>query len=70
MKEMAKIIVSSRYVRNTPKRSAANLVRYMGTREGVEKVPVGIEDGPATVRQQRLIKDLLKTDADAKNTFK
>ena len=69
VKEMAKIIVSSRYVRNTPKRSAANLVRYMGTREGVEKVPVGIEDGPATVRQQRLIKDLLETDADAKNTF-
>ncbi len=69
MKQMAKIIVSSRYVRNTPKRSAANLVRYMGTREGVEKVPIGNEDGPATVRQQRLIKDLLKTDADAKNTF-
>lgn len=69
VKEMAKIIVSSRYVRNTPNRSAANLVRYMGTREGVEKVPVGIEDGPATVRQQRLIKDLLETDADAKNTF-
>ena len=69
MKPMAKIIVSSRYVRNTPKRSAANLVRYMGTREGVEKVPVGNEDGPATVRQQRLITDLIKTDADAKNTF-
>lgn len=66
---MAKVIVSSRYVRNTPKRSAANLVRYMGTREGVEKVPVGIEEGPATVRQQRLIHDLIKTDADAKNTF-
>ncbi len=38
VKKMAKIIVSSRYVRNTPKHSAANLVRYMGTREGVEKV--------------------------------
>lgn len=69
VKNMAKIIVSSRYVRNTPKRSAANLVRYMGTREGVEKVPIGNEDGPATVRQQRLIKDLLETDADANNTF-
>ena len=69
VKKMAKIIVSSRYVRNTPRSNAANLVRYMGTREGVEKVPVGVEDGPATVRQQRLINDLIKTDADAKNTF-
>ena len=64
---MAKLIMTSRYLRNTPKRNAANLVRYMGTREGVERVPAAEKLAPATVRQQRLIKDLLKADADAKN---
>lgn len=64
---MAKIIVTSRYIRNTPKRNAANLVKYMGTREGVERVPSAEKPAPATVRQQRLIKDLLKADADARN---
>ena len=64
---MAKLIMTSRYLRNTPKRNAANLVRYMGTREGVERVPAAEKPAPATVRQQRLIKDLLKADADAKN---
>lgn len=62
---MPKIIVTSRYMRNTPKRNAANLVKYMGTREGVEKVARGIDHAPATVRQQRLIKDILKYDSDA-----
>ena len=63
---MPKIIVTSRYMRNTPKRTAADLVRYMGTREGVKKLPEGFDSSPATVRQQRLIKEILNTVADAK----
>lgn len=62
---MPKIIVTSRYMRNTPKRNAANQVKYMGTREGVEKVARGIDHAPTTVCQQRLIKDILKYDSDA-----
>ena len=31
---MAKIIVTSRFIRNSPKQNAGNLVKYMGTREG------------------------------------
>ena len=62
---MPKIIVTSRYMRNTPKRTAGNLVKYMGTREDVEKLPSGINHSPSTVRQQRLIKDILKYDSDA-----
>lgn len=57
---IAKIIVTSRYMRNTPKRSATNLVKYMGTREGVEKVAEGIDNSPATIRQQRLVKDIIR----------
>ena len=64
---MPKIIVTSRYMRNTPNRTVSNLVKYMGTREGVEKIPTGLDHSPATVRQQRLIKDVLKTDEKAKS---
>ena len=32
----------------------------MGTREGVEKVAAGVDNTPATVRQQRLVKDIIK----------
>lgn len=63
----AKIIVTSRYMRNTPKRSATNLVKYMGTREGVERVAHGIDSAPATVRQQRLVQDIIKFDRSAKD---
>lgn len=63
----AKIIVTSRYMRNTPKRSATDLVKYMGTREGVEKVAEGIDNAPATVRQQRLVQDIIKFDRSAKD---
>lgn len=64
---MAKIIVTSRYMRNSPKRSATNLVKYMGTREGVERVAQGIDGAPATVRQQRLVQDIIKFDRSAKD---
>ncbi len=64
---MAKIIVTSRYMRNSPKRSATNLVKYMGTHEGVERVAEGIDNTPATVRQQRLVQDILKFDSAAKD---
>ena len=40
---MAQIILSSRYIKNPKKVNAGKLVKYMGTREGVEKLPKGIE---------------------------
>ena len=64
---MAKIIVTSRYMRNSPKRSATTLVKYMGTREGVEKVAEGIDNAPATVRQQRLVQDIINFDRSTKD---
>ena len=54
-------------MRNTPKRSVTDLVKYMGTREGVEKVAEGIDNSSATVRQQRLVQDILKFDSAAKD---
>ena len=54
----AKIIFTSRYIRNASR--AGNLVKYMGTREGVEKLPYGVDHSPATKKQQGLIASIVK----------
>ena len=61
---MPKIIVTSRYMRNSPKRTASRLVKYMGTREGVEKLP-GIDNRPATKKQIDLVADCITTVPEA-----
>ena len=55
---MAKIIFTSRYIRNASR--AGNLVKYMGTREGVEKLPYGIDHSPSTKKQDDLIASIAK----------
>jgi hypothetical protein len=55
---MAKIIFTSRYIRNASR--AGNLVKYMGTREGVEKLPYGVDHSPATKKQDDLIASIVK----------
>ncbi len=52
---MPKIIFTSRYIKNLAKANAGKLIRYMGTREGVEKLPNGIDHKPATRKQRELI---------------
>lgn len=64
---MPKIIFTSRYTRNPKASNSGKLLRYMATRESVEKVAVGIDRSPSTVRQQRLIKNILKTFPEAKD---
>lgn len=53
---MAKIIFTSRYFRNPKRSNVGKLVKYMGTREGVEKLPNGIDNSPSTKSQQRVCK--------------
>ena len=55
---MVKIIFTSRYIRNASR--AGNLVKYMGTREGVERLPYGVDHSPATKKQQDLIANIIK----------
>ena len=55
---MAKIIFTSRYIRNASR--AGNFVKYMGTREGVEKLPYGVDHSPATKKQDDLIASIVK----------
>lgn len=52
---MPKIIFTSRYIKNPAKVNAGKLIRYMGTREGVEKLPNGIDNKPPTKKQRELI---------------
>lgn len=63
---MAKIIFTSRYFRNPKRSNVGKLVKYMGTREGVEKLPNGIDNSPATKSQQRLINSITKHYPESK----
>lgn len=48
---MPKIIFTSRYIKHPAKVNAGKLIRYMGTREGVEKLLNGIDNKPPTQKQ-------------------
>lgn len=52
---MPKIIFTSRYIKNPARANAGKLVRYMGTRDGVEKLPGGIDNKPVTKKQKELV---------------
>lgn len=58
---MAKVFFTSNFYKNPAKANTGKLLRYIGTRESVEKLPTGIDHSPSTVRQQRLIAEVLKS---------
>ena len=65
---MPKIIVTSTFRKGGgagKKGSAGGLLKYMGTREGVEKLPLSQAKAPATKQQQSLIDTVLKRIPDA-----
>jgi hypothetical protein len=65
---MPKIIVTSTYRKGGgagKKGGAGGLLKYMGTREGVEKLPLSHAKAPATKQQQSLIDTVLKRIPDA-----
>lgn len=62
---MPKIIFTSRYIKNPASSNAGKLIKYMGTREGVEKLSNGIDNSPATKKQNDLICTALKTVPEA-----
>lgn len=62
---MPKIIFTSRYIKNPARQNAGKLVRYMGTREGVEKLPNRIDNSPATKKQKDLIFSLIDAVPEA-----
>ena len=51
---------TSRYIRDAPPEHLQNYVRYISTREGVEKADESKKNLPATSAQKDLIRQLLK----------
>lgn len=64
---MPKIIFTSRYMRDAPSEQLQNYVKYIGTREDVEKIDESKAQLPATENQQKLICQLLRDIPSAKD---
>ena len=63
---MPKIIVASRYLKPASHGTRSNLVKYIATRETVQKYSPKQKDTSATENQQQLIFELLKINSDGK----
>lgn len=63
---MPKVIFTSRYLRDAPSTQLENYVRYIGTREGVEKADESKLLLPATVNQKNLIRQIVRDIPAAK----
>ncbi len=57
---MAKIILSTNYYRAGNVKGASNLVRYMATRPGVEKLEINSDRRPVTQKQDEMIRRAIK----------
>ncbi|MBK6087904.1 MobP3 family relaxase [Ruminococcus difficilis] len=66
---MAKFILTSRYIKNPAFANAGKLLQYMATRDGVEKLPKGIDNKPATKQQEKLIKSIAKNFPETKKSI-
>ena len=64
---MPKLIFTSRYMRDAPPQYYENYVRYISTREGVEKIEGARADLPASQNQRNLITQLIRDIPDTKN---
>jgi hypothetical protein len=65
---MPRIIFKCGYIKNNPEH-VKNLIKYVGTREGVEKLPQYRRSQPATPKQVERIEDILKQFPDSKSIF-
>lgn len=63
---MPKIIVASRYLKPAAKGTRGNLVKYIATRETVQKYSPKQKNISATENQQQLIMELLQINSDGK----
>ena len=66
---MAKFILTSRYIKNPAFSNAGKLLQYMATRDGVEKLPRGIDNKPATKQQEKLINSITKKFPETKQSI-
>lgn len=64
--EWAKIIVKCSLFKNPSRSNTGKYVKYIGTRDGVEKLPYGYDDRPFTKKQQKLIASITERFPDNK----
>ena len=66
---MPRFILKWRYIKSGSPKHGENLVKYIATREGVEKCDESWKHQPATKEQQRLIKELINDFPDSAQSF-
>ncbi len=66
---MAKIILKCRYIKSGKVKHSKNLINYIATRDGVEKIDNSWEHLPTTVEQQRLIDEIVKDLPETVSNF-
>lgn len=66
---MARFILKWRYIKAGSPKHGQNLVKYVATREGVERCDESWKHQPATQEQQRLIKELTTDFPDSVQSF-
>lgn len=66
---MARFILKWRYIKSGSAKHNANFVKYIATREGVERCDESWKHQPATVEQQRLVKNLVADFPDSVQSF-
>lgn len=64
---MPKIIFKCSYLKNSPKGHLENLIKYIATRDGVEKVDDTKKLLPATEFQKKIINGIVETNPKVKN---
>jgi TPR repeat protein len=64
---MPKIILRCNFLKDEPSEHLANYVKYVGTREGVEKIASGKALLPVTAKQKQLIVQIIKDIDGTKN---
>ena len=62
---MAKLVTKFRYYKPTDRKNIGGLVKYIATRDGVEKCEDSKQFAPPTKKQKELIRDILKQFPDS-----
>lgn len=66
---MARFILKWRYIKSGSSKKKGNLLKYIATREGVEKCDESWKTQPVTDNQERLINELTKDFPESVNSF-
>ena len=66
---MARLVLKCRYLKSGSAKHAGNHVKYIATRDGVEKLDDSWKSLPATKAQKKLIDELISDFPDSSNSF-